>query len=321
MTRAERTRELAVRIGGSRQPVEHFGLPRDDVYEALAPNDPARPHAYRSGFVALVDLAPRSCPTRADLELVLSLAGGAETLIPVGSIDIEPAARLAPVTPRRPVFPGRSGPRVAICMATYEPPADLLRRQLDSIREQTHGELDLPDQRRRLLRGGLRASCSPRPDGDERFVVSRSPERLGFYRNFERALSMAPETADYVAFCDQDDRWYADKLERLIDGIGNAQLVYSDARIVSPADELVRPSYWTERRNNHTNFALAAAGQLRHRRGLAVPPRPARRRAAVPAPPGTGFPRPLDRRGSHGTGRARLSGRTPLRLRPARARP
>ena len=32
-----------------------------------------------------------------------------------------------------------TGPRVAICMATYDPPPDLLRRQLDSIREQTHG--------------------------------------------------------------------------------------------------------------------------------------------------------------------------------------
>ena len=55
--------------------------------------------------------------------------------------------------------------------------------------------------------------------------------------------------------CDQDDRWHPDKLERLLGGIGDAQLVYSDARIVSPEGELVRPSYWTERRNNYTNFA------------------------------------------------------------------
>lgn len=250
---AERTRELAVRIGGSRQRVEHFRLPRDDVYAALAPNDPACRHAYRSGFVSLVDLAPPPSSTRADLELVLSLAGGAETLIPVGSIDIDPALT-PPGDAPAPVFPGRSGPRVAICMATYEPPADLLRRQLDSIREQTHENwicVISDDASSEEAFAELLAQTQT----EERFVVSRSPERLGFYRNFERALSMAPETADYVAFCDQDDRWYSGKLERLIDAIGHAQLAYSDARIVSPAGELVRPSYWTERRNNHTNFA------------------------------------------------------------------
>jgi glycosyltransferase involved in cell wall biosynthesis len=90
--------------------------------------------------------------------------------------------------------------------------------------------------------------------GDDRFGVSRSSERLGFYRNFERALSMAPQAAEFVAYCDQDDRWHPGKLERLLGNIGSAQLVYSDARIVSPDRQLVRPSYWTERRNNYTNF-------------------------------------------------------------------
>jgi hypothetical protein len=65
---------------------------------------------------------------------------------------------------------------------------------------------------------------------------------------------MTPAEAEFVTLCDQDDRWYPEKLERLIGGIGGAQLAYSDARIVSPDGEVVRPSYWTERRNNHTNF-------------------------------------------------------------------
>ena len=56
--------------------------------------------------------------------------------------------------------------------------------------------------------------------GDERFVLSRSPRRLGFYRNFERALALVPRDADYVALADQDDAWHPDKLERLLAGIG-----------------------------------------------------------------------------------------------------
>ena len=44
--------------------------------------------------------------------------------------------------------------------------------------------------------------------GDTRFVLSRSDEHLGFYRNFERALEMVPSEAELVALSDHDDRWY-----------------------------------------------------------------------------------------------------------------
>jgi glycosyltransferase involved in cell wall biosynthesis len=246
-----RTRELAIRVGGSRQRVERFGLPRDDVYRrAGGEGDPAA--AYRSGFVAVVDLAPVSDAAQLEIELILTLADGREVSTPAASIEVQPGLE-PPADATPPTFPGPAGGRVAICMATYEPPAELLRVQLDSIREQTHGSWvcvisddgssDAAFERLLELIGG-----------DQRFVVSRSPERLGFYRNFERALSMAPANADYVTLCDQDDRWHPEKLARLVDGIGSAQLVYSDARIVTPEGKLVRSSYWTERRNNYTNF-------------------------------------------------------------------
>jgi glycosyltransferase involved in cell wall biosynthesis len=250
---SERTRRLQVQVGDSRQPVERFRLPRDDVYEGLEAGDPARAHAYRSGFVALVDLKPVGRPQSLELELVVGLAGGGEARAPVGSIDVQPEL-LPPADAPPPAFPDRPGPRVAICMATYEPPEDLLRIQLESIKRQTHGNWiclisddrssDEAFQRMTALTGD-----------DPRFVVSRSDSRLGFYLNFERALSMAPQSAEFVTLCDQDDSWHPGKLERLLEGIGDAQLVYSDARIVSPGGELVRPSYWTERRNNYTNYA------------------------------------------------------------------
>jgi glycosyltransferase involved in cell wall biosynthesis len=249
----ERTLELEVRIGEVRAPVEHLGLPRDDLYDEAEPDRAAAGNAYRSGFVGLADLPPIERPERVEIELVATLASGREAVTSLGGIELEPALA-APADTPPPAFPEARGARVAICMATYEPPEELLRVQLDSIREQTHGnwiclisdDASSPE---------AFAHLEQLTGDDPRFVVSRSQERLGFYRNFERALSMAPAEADYVTLCDQDDRWHPAKLERLIGGIGGAQLVYSDARIVSPAGELVRPSYWTERRNNHTNFA------------------------------------------------------------------
>jgi glycosyltransferase involved in cell wall biosynthesis len=248
---AARTRSLSIRLGAVEQAVEHFGLPRDDVYEHATADATAAASAYRSGFIALVDLPPVAEPDRLEIELVLRLVDGREVAAPAGSIEVVPEIT-PPTGATTPSF-AKPDASVTICMATYEPPPDLLLTQLDSIREQTHGNwvcVISDDASSEATFDRLQELTRD----DPRFLVSRSPERLGFYRNFERALSMAPPDTDYVTLCDQDDRWRPHKLERLIDGIGEAQLVYSDARIVSPAGDLVRPSYWTERRNNHTNF-------------------------------------------------------------------
>jgi O-antigen biosynthesis protein len=145
-------------------------------------------------------------------------------------------------------------PLVAICMATFEPDPRLLEHQIGSIREQTHGSWVclLSDdgssaERLEQLRGLI--------DGDERFVLSLGTERLGFYANFERALGMVPAEARFVALADQDDRWYPEKLETLVAGIGTARLVYSDMRIVDEQGAVVSETFWRGRRNNHTDLA------------------------------------------------------------------
>src|SRR5262249_7101592 len=210
---ASRTRGLSVRVGDSVQRVERFGLPRDDVHRMAGSSSPAAASAYRSGFVTLIDLAPGEASGSREIELILSLDDGSEAIAPLGSIEVL-GELPAPADLPAPSF-AEPRDRVAICMATYEPPPDLLRIQLDSIREQTHGnwlclisdDASSEEGFRRLLEA---------TEGDSRFVVSRSPERLGFYRNFERALSMTPSDADYVTLCDQDDRWHPGKLERLV---------------------------------------------------------------------------------------------------------
>jgi GT2 family glycosyltransferase len=139
-------------------------------------------------------------------------------------------------------------------MATHEPSLPLFRRQVESLCGQTHrnwfcvvSDDCTSPQRFREIEAELA--------GDPRFAVSRSPHRIGFYRNFERALSMAPAAADYVALADQDDRWDPDKLETLVHEIGEAQLAYSDARIVDSNGELLADTYWERRRNNHEDIA------------------------------------------------------------------
>jgi Glycosyl transferase family 2 len=249
---SEPIRALEIDVAGSREAVERFGLPRGDVFSRVPEDDPAARRAYRSGFVAMPTVDARDAHGESPIRLILTLPGGRELAAPLGTVHID--AQLAPPAEAAGAGFTGDGPAVAICMATYNPPAELLRRQLDSIREQSHGRwvcLISDDASDPEALENLRRQIA----GDERFVLSPSPIRLGFYANFERAMSMVPPSADYVTLCDQDDRWHPNKLERLLSEIGDAELVYSDARVVNPAGELVHPSYWTVRRNNHTNFA------------------------------------------------------------------
>jgi glycosyltransferase involved in cell wall biosynthesis len=139
-------------------------------------------------------------------------------------------------------------------MATFEPDPALFRRQVDSLRAQTDSDwicLISDDYSRPESFDEIAAAVA----GDPRFHLSRSERRLGFYRNFERALEMVPGEAALVALCDQDDRWYPDKLEVLRGALGRAQLVYSDQRLVDAQGRVLRETMWTGRRNNHTSLA------------------------------------------------------------------
>ena len=149
--------------------------------------------------------------------------------------------RLRPGTIER--LPSPGGDHVAICIATHEPPPELLRAQIDSIRAQTHEDWSCVISDDASSPAALR-EIEALVDGDERFAVLPGERRLGFYRNFERALKAVPPGAAFVALADQDDRWDPDKLAALVDGIGDADLVHSDARVVDEAGEPIASELW-----------------------------------------------------------------------------
>ena len=79
------------------------------------------------------------------------------------SVEPEPEPEPAPALDRPPL--------VAICMATHNPPPDLLRRQLDSIRAQTHRNFVcvISDD---CSSPSSYAALAAQLDGDARFVLS-----------------------------------------------------------------------------------------------------------------------------------------------------
>ena len=235
-------------------------------------------HAYLSGFWGVARIPPGADGSECVLALAAELEGGTEVVGPLGHVQ-----RAALPEPLVLELPDRGNePLVAVCMATFDPPDDLLARQLDSIRRQTHSNwvCVISDDCSRPERYAAleRAIAS-----DPRFVLSRAPRRLGFYQNFERALALAPKDAQYVAMADQDDSWHPDKLATLVAEIGDAQLIFSDARVVARDGSLIANTWWSQRANNHHDLlsllvanSVTGAASLMRRELLEV---------ALPFPP------------------------------------
>jgi len=247
-----RVTDVCVSVDGRQEAMRATGLPRPDVAGRL-PRTASIPSALRSGFVATVRIA--KAVRRLRLGIVATLADGSKVEAPVGQVELLPGPGC---TPRVPVGLGApmhgEGPRVAICMTTYNPTIRLFRAQVESIVHQSHSNWiclvsdDASDARqfhrmRRIL------------SVDDRFVLLSHTERVGFYRNFERCLASVPVDAEFIALADHDDRWHADKLESLLGAFKTGTLlVYSDLNVVDEAWHLVAPTYWTTRANNYKDF-------------------------------------------------------------------
>ena len=241
---------LRLLVDGVGHRPDAVGMPRRDleIWRRSQGLDPEG-RSYRSGFWAVLPVPTPTGPGPIRVQAAVTLADGGETVVELGTIPVTPppptAAIAAPLGPASPI---------AVCLATYEPEPALFGAQIASLRAQT-------DTRWTCVvsdGGSSAATLAGIVDvigDDPRFVVSPAGRRMDPYRNFERALSLAPADAPLIALCDQDDRWYPDKLATLRFALGDAMLVYSDLRLVSDDGRVVRESLWTGRRNEWHSLA------------------------------------------------------------------
>jgi glycosyltransferase involved in cell wall biosynthesis len=195
-------------------------------------------------FWAVVDLAAGTSGA-SELNLNIPRDNGTVCRLLLGSVAFE--SQSSGSAGRSQVGDGH-GPQVAICMATYEPDRDLFIRQIQSLRAQTcrSWRVVISDDG---SAAEARAIIAEAVAGDERFTVVWNDERLGSYHNFERALLATPDDARAIAFCDQDDYWYPEKLESMLSRLPVAGLVVSDARLVDTEERLLSETFWTSRRH------------------------------------------------------------------------
>ncbi len=235
-------------------PVQKWGYPRWDIQNTLYPNL-KKDHfdIIRSGFYTSFAVHEVKHPGKQELCLRATLEGGKQFVETLGSVELLPKKTYD--IPDLHNFPLEfSHPTIAICMATYNPPIELFKRQILSIREQTFRNWvclisdDCSDEYTRIQIHDILAD-------DPRFYFSSSPDHLGFYNNFEQVFSFVPDQIQYVAPSDQDDYWHPDKLETLLSQMDNeTNLVYSDMDIVDKDGVLLRTTYWANRLNRYDNL-------------------------------------------------------------------
>lgn len=231
-------------LADGREHSVRLGYRRPDVVKRQAKRGHRVPMGAGAGVA--IPLAAVDNERLVTLRLRVELAGGKRVERDLPDLRVLPGTGAAPLTV---VWPS-TGPKVAICLASWSPREDYLRQQLDSIRAQDHQNwvcIVCDDASPAASVTLIRAAIA----GDPRFVLAENDANVGFYRNFERALRLVPADAELVALSDQDDIWYKDKLSTLVMHFDDpeVQLAYSDMRLVDQDGVPFADSFWNKRRN------------------------------------------------------------------------
>ena len=126
---------------------------------------------------------------------------------------------------------------VSIALTTYNSER-FLRKQLDSIFNQSYKNIEVIACDDRSSDGTVNILEEYKNKHGLRYYVN--DVNVGYLRNFEKTIGYCKGT--YIALSDHDDIWMPNKIERLVDQIGNYSLIFSDAFFIDNNDAVVASS-------------------------------------------------------------------------------
>jgi len=127
---------------------------------------------------------------------------------------------------------GSDSARISIAMCTFNG-RRYVREQLESIAKQTRPPCELVVCDDRSTDDTIAIVKQFQAEASFPVLVIQNAMRLGSTRNFDQAIGLC--RSEFIALCDQDDRWLPEKLERLSDAlIENPFLggIFSDASLI-----------------------------------------------------------------------------------------
>ena len=131
-------------------------------------------------------------------------------------------------------------PLVGVIVAYYNGKR-FFQEQLNSLAHQTYSNIhvilsdDGSDEQGGKLEEILKASKLS-------YTLIRREENIGYSQNFIRSLQNAPKNCEYFAFCDQDDIWFPEKIDRAVTALnafkkGEVSLYCSRTELVAEDGE------------------------------------------------------------------------------------
>ena len=135
-------------------------------------------------------------------------------------------------------------PKIDILLTTYNSNIDFLKKQIDSILTQTYKNIYLLISDDKSSNPKVIDLLKEYEKKDKRIKVYFQEKNLGYNKNFEFLLKCSG--ANYIMFCDHDDIWNSDKVEKSLKKIveENVDLVYCNAEQINEKGEIIQKNYF-----------------------------------------------------------------------------
>lgn len=136
---------------------------------------------------------------------------------------------------------------VDILLPTYNTKELYLNEQLESLLSQTYSNIKIYISDDASTEEKVINILNEYSEKDDRIVVFHQKHNIGYNKNFEFLLKQS--TADYIMFCDHDDVWNKDKVEKSLSKIKelNCSLVYANCKQIDENGNLINNNYFKEK--------------------------------------------------------------------------
>lgn len=133
---------------------------------------------------------------------------------------------------------------VDILVTTYNTKIEFLRKQIESILNQTYTNIKVYISDDASTDKEVVECIEEYAKQDSRIIFIKQIKNLGYNKNFEFLLKQS--TADYLMFSDHDDIWYENKVEYSLKKIkeSNCDMVYANAKQIDKDGKIIQENYF-----------------------------------------------------------------------------
>lgn len=134
--------------------------------------------------------------------------------------------------------------QIDILMATYNSDIKYLKKQIDSILNQTYKNIKLIISDDNSNKKEVQEELKKYKEKDERIEIYIQEKNLGYTKNFGFLLEKS--TAEYIMFSDHDDIWYKNKVEESLKKLKeeNVDLVYVNSHQIDEENKKIQENYF-----------------------------------------------------------------------------